>query len=212
MSEDLEKKRARQREYQRLKRQDPAYVEYKRLRAREYHHRKRSEGSRERWLPIAGTNGMYEVSDWGRVRTWRRIPCVLKPRISHNGYQRVGLYRGPPGDKRATQHFVHRLVLETFTGPCPPGMECDHRNRDKTDNRLSNIRWCTRRENCDAKTTRGSVMDGSRHLEEHQVLEVRARYAKGESQAALSRAFGVKPLTIYRIVTRRTWADLWGTP
>jgi hypothetical protein len=38
---------------------------------------------------------------------------------------------------------VHRLVLETFVGPCPDGMECCHNNGDPADNRLENLRWDT---------------------------------------------------------------------
>lgn len=44
-------------------------------------------------------------------------------------------------------YSVHRLVLETFVGPCPEGYEADHRNRDRSDNRLSNLRYVTRAEN-----------------------------------------------------------------
>lgn len=43
--------------------------------------------------------------------------------------------------------LVHRLVLETFVGQCPEGMECDHVNRDRSDNRLQNLRWVPHKEN-----------------------------------------------------------------
>lgn len=43
--------------------------------------------------------------------------------------------------------LVHRLVLETFVGPCPDGMECDHVNRNRSDNRLKNLRWIPHNEN-----------------------------------------------------------------
>jgi len=51
--------------------------------------------------------------------------------------------------KNGKQHTrkVHRLVLETFAGPCPKGMETNHKNGIKTDNRLENLEWVTSSEN-----------------------------------------------------------------
>lgn len=56
-----------------------------------------------------------------------------------SGYLRVRV--------RGKDYKVHRLVLETFVGKCPPGMQGDHINRNRTDNRLENLRWVTPEEN-----------------------------------------------------------------
>jgi hypothetical protein len=57
----------------------------------------------------------------------------------NNGYMTI-TYKG-------TEYLVHRLVLETFVGPCPEGYECDHWNRDRSDNRLVNLHWVSKSEN-----------------------------------------------------------------
>lgn len=44
-------------------------------------------------------------------------------------------------------HYIHRLVLETFLGPAPDGCECDHYDRDPSNNKLENLRWVTHYEN-----------------------------------------------------------------
>ena len=44
-------------------------------------------------------------------------------------------------------YAVHRLVMEAFYGPCPEGMEVDHRNKRRDDNRVENLRYCSRVEN-----------------------------------------------------------------
>jgi len=90
----------------------------------------------EEWLPITGLEG-YEVSNLGRVRSPKKI-LKLYTRNKY-GHQRIGI--------KNRRYEVHRLVLETFSGPCPEGMECMHLNGIADDNRVENLRWGTRSEN-----------------------------------------------------------------
>ena len=79
----------------------------------------------------------YSITKDGRVWS-NRYKRWLKPHHS-NGYPIIGL----------DQHTyrVHRLVLETFVGRCPKGMECRHLNGNRADLRLLNLCWGTRSEN-----------------------------------------------------------------
>ncbi len=105
----------------------------------------------ERWLPVVGYEGIYEVSDQGRVRSLDRIDTrgharrekVLRPRKTTRDHLAVALY----ADSVRTDFQVHRLVLEAFVGPRPAGMEGCHWNDIPTDNRLENLRWDTRSAN-----------------------------------------------------------------
>ena len=63
-----------------------------------------------------------------------------------SGYLNVGLYN-KPGVKNKTYFRAHRLIYETFYGPIPKGMEVDHRNNNKKDNRLENLQLLTSKEN-----------------------------------------------------------------
>lgn len=94
----------------------------------------------EKWVPVHGTEGMYRVSDAGGVQGPKKR---LTPWVHQDGHLRVTIRR----EGRRMEAAVHRLVLEAFVGPCPPGMEALHRNGDPTDNRLENLRWGTRSEN-----------------------------------------------------------------
>lgn len=111
----------------------------------------------ERWLPIPGYEGFYEVSGHGRVRSLNRTilrsdgvwqPCrgrVLRPGGSNGpGHLFVNLCGM---DKRHRVHWVHRLVLQAFVGPCPTGKMCCHWDDGPKNNRLSNLRWDTRSKN-----------------------------------------------------------------
>lgn len=111
--------------------------------------------SEERWLPVPGWEGYYEVSDHGRLRSVERVVVrsdgrtrtvrsrILQPHSSTSGYKVATLTR----HNRTTNTAVHRLVLEAFVGPCPEGMEGCHSNGVRDDNRLANLRWDSRKGN-----------------------------------------------------------------
>jgi hypothetical protein len=107
--------------------------------------------SAERWLPVVGYEGRYEVSDQGRVKSVarpdargrRRAEKYLSPRVGARGHLSVALYAEGARDDRQ----IHTLVLTAFVGPCPRGMEGCHWNDTPADNRLENLRWDTRSAN-----------------------------------------------------------------
>lgn len=97
----------------------------------------------ETWLSVVGYEGLYEVSDKGRVRSLPRPATqgkLLKSRPhKRTGHLRVYLSRnGTEVDRK-----VHHLVLEAFVGPKPDGMIGCHRNDIADDNRLENLKWDT---------------------------------------------------------------------
>ena len=122
----------------------------------------------EKWRPVVGFEDAYEVSNTGRVRsigryvksrwgqTWYNMH-ELKIQTSKKGYKTVVLHR----DGDYYQKQVHRLVAEAFI-PNPENMEqVNHKDTDKANNNVSNLEWCTQRENvnhskeryCHAKST-----------------------------------------------------------
>lgn len=100
----------------------------------------------ERWVPVVGYEGLYEVSDEGRVRSLARNGtrgCILKHDIHVAGYPGVRLSR----DNRKKHFTVHSLVARAFLGPRLPGMECRHLNGIPGDCRLENLMWGTSAQN-----------------------------------------------------------------
>lgn len=93
----------------------------------------------EQWRDIIGYEGLYQVSDWGRVKSF----CNGKERIlvgckDRDGYLRVGLYK----DGKMKKCFVHRLVAEAFI-PNPYGLPCvNHRDETRDNNVASNLEYC----------------------------------------------------------------------
>lgn len=92
---------------------------------------------------------------------------ALKPHKDKRGYARVALYL----DGVSKTYQVHRLVLETFIGPCPEGMECLHIDGNPENNDISNLRWGTHYEN---------VQDAKRHGTYQRLTEAAAEKNRGK--------------------------------
>jgi hypothetical protein len=110
----------------------------------------------ENWKPVKGYEGIYEVSDLGRVRSIDRVVAdsrgcvhpvkgrIMKTGLHYKGYVRLMLSNG---QEREHGHFVHRLVAEAFI-PNPDGLpEVNHKDENKANNRADNLEWCTHRAN-----------------------------------------------------------------
>ena len=98
----------------------------------------------ERWKHVRGYEGLYKVSDKGRlvgVKSGR----ILKPQVNKTGgYLQVMLYK--PGRVRP-RFSVHRLVAEAFVPNPLNKPQVNHINEDKLDNRACNLEWVTASEN-----------------------------------------------------------------
>ena len=98
----------------------------------------------EKWRKIQGYKGAYEISNFGRIKSWKRKnETFITPWDNGKGYLHVKLTK----DNKTNVHKVHRLVLETFYGIAPEGKEADHINKNRKDNRITNLRWATSSEN-----------------------------------------------------------------
>jgi len=170
----------------------------------------------EEWRPIAGYPD-YAVSNLGRIkrltsRTCAKAGSILKtpPRSKKAPYPAVDLCR----DGETRTFAVHQLVAAAFIGPCPDGIEVNHKNGDKTDPKASNLEYATSSANqmhAYATGLQSAVgeLNGQAILNEEQVREIRAAYRGvfGEG-AKLAKIYGVSPATIRDVFHRRTWAHV----
>lgn len=165
----------------------------------------------EKWRPAPGFEGLYEVSSLGRVKSLARTTSQgvrLKETIRKASAQKSGhLWLRFCKNGRRTKQNIHRLVLETFVGPCPEGLETCHHDDDPANNTLENLRWGTRSSNMRDRIRNGRAIGliGSgrphpnRKLNNEQVLEIRGLMRSGQSQMAIARIFGVSQNLVSKI-------------
>ncbi len=100
----------------------------------------------ETWKPIKGYEGLYEVSDQGRVKSLINKPKEMYLKKHNRGYRQVELTNG---EERKT-YLVHRLVAEAFLPNPQKYPQVNHIDEDKQNNAVSNLEWCTAKQNRNA--------------------------------------------------------------
>jgi len=168
---------------------------------------------KEIWKPIKDFPD-YEVSNLGRIKSYKRVapwkdPLISDGSISKEGYYRVTLFR----QSKPSHFLVHRLVLETFVGPCPLGCQTNHKNGIKIDNRLKNLEWVTFGDNIEhayrigLKTNRG-IMNSNAKLRNEDVLEIRRLAKKGIKKTIIAEMFKISSENVYTIAYQLSWRHI----
>lgn len=177
----------------------------------------------EEWRPIAGYEGLYEVSNFGRVRSLDRLcksskrsdqwmkGTILKPKINPYRQNRCTVALGKEG--KVSYPYISRLVLMAFIGPAPFGQDAAHWDGNPMNNKLDNLRWATVSENMQDKNRHGTAPKGSLNamakLTEEHVAYIRENYRRnsyhGSNAAELACRFGISRCVILQIVRLEAW-------
>jgi len=93
----------------------------------------------EKWIPISGFNGEYEISDFGRVKSNKyNRSKILKLNKHNKGYVKVNL----TFNKKVYSKYVHRLVAEAFIKNHHNYKQINHKDENKLNNQCDNLEWC----------------------------------------------------------------------
>lgn len=139
--------------------------------------------------------------------SWRE----LKPaeRSKNSRYLFVTLYNST----RKWQASVHILVLLAFVGPCPVGMEGCHQDGNHKNNKLTNLRWGSRKSNALDRIKHGTQIKGTKHPMAHQGMNyevakaIRSEYDSGRySMQQLAIKHQMSKSNICRIVQGKIWS------
>lgn len=175
----------------------------------------------EQWKDIPGYEGLYRVSNNGRLqKIGGRIKLMSPSVYKKNGYVYVGLSKNGV----VSTALIHRLVMLAFAGKCPTGLVVNHKNGIKSDNRFENLEYVTPRENVmhslyvlgKGRVKKEKIKPASRRqrgiehpkavLTEEDVREIRRIFGTGEySMKQLAQLYAVSASNVSGIIKRKTW-------
>jgi hypothetical protein len=174
----------------------------------------------EEFRDVPGYEGLYQASNLGRVKSLKREnfngckysksnDIMMKQSVLKIGYLCVNF----SFKSKVKMKYIHRLVVESFIENVEDKPQVNHKNGIKTDNKIKNLEWATRKENSQhaIKNNLIKIPKGENHVRskliEKEVLEIRNR-CKNESIKLLAIEYKVHPTTIQDIKQKRSWKHL----
>ena len=177
--------------------------------------------NQEQWKEIPGFPG-YEVSDHGKIRSYRKYlgnnkweinhkpQRILKPAPSRSG--KGYLFVRLSCDGAIHYLSVHTAVLIAFDGLPPAKMQCRHLDGNRLNNHYPNLSWGTPSQNGFDRSAHGTRAMGESHpsakLTVNQVLEIRHLSSTGSTQNELIKLYGISQSVISNIILRKTWKHI----
>jgi len=163
----------------------------------------------EQWININGYED-YSISNYGRVRTFKRQDELLKQFDLKNGYKRVYLFKE---DVRRGMS-VHRLVALHFIDNSENKPDVNHKDCDTSNNHKDNLEWCTKKENIVHAYANNRVKNqkgSDRHnaiLTDEIVIDMLKRYKAGERMCDIAKMYNYSRGNFWSIIKNKSWKHI----
>lgn len=186
----------------------------------------KKEFDNEKWKPIKGFEGYYEVSSLGRIRSKDRIVKTRHSQFMYKGRVLLarynehakGTYVSLSVKSNIQRFFVHRLVAIAFIPNPENKPHVNHLDADRSNNKVSNLEWCTASENLKhcVKLGRHKCPRGEKHprtkLTECSVNDIMRLIKLGLKNKDIASIYGIKASTVSAIKLGGQWNHVTGIP
>lgn len=180
--------------------------------------------NKEFWKDIFGFENIYQVSNYGNIKALPAIKKrgrfyhnlgerIMKQTVSKLGYLRISLSK----DNSQKIYNVHRLVATAFIDNPENKAQVNHKDGNKANNHVSNLEWCTAKENCrHADETGLRNLKGESHhkskLTNEDVINIRKDYCginrKNMNSKDLCEKYGITNGNLHLILNRKSWKHI----
>lgn len=168
----------------------------------------------EEWRPIKITDGVYEVSNYGRIKS--KFYNKIEGRIIQPGVIRGFLVVNLKLGTKTKTHYVHKLVAEEFIEKTRPNLEVViHKDWNKKNNHIDNLEWVTKDESykrihsklLDDRRTKGKIVTKSK-LTSEDVKILKTMLKRGVKQNVIAKLFCISEMQVSRIKRNLNWSDI----
>lgn len=172
---------------------------------------------KEQWKDIVfddniSENEKFKISNYGRILNCKGKKAFLVTKSYINGYQNLPLKQKHNG--KSTSRYVHKLVAQHFLNQ-NDGIYVIHLNYDKTDNRIDNLKWATKREKEIHQFSNPKYKNTTRRtyskLTETKVKLIKRKINDPNRRTRLkmiAKQFGISEMQLYRIKTGENWGSV----
>ncbi len=170
----------------------------------------------ETWKDVKGYEGLYQVSNLGRVKSLSRKAVetkytknlfikekILVQTICSGGYPYITLFGDIDNRKKVR---VHRLVAEAFIENSCNHTDVNHLDGNKKNNSIENLEWCNRSENI-SHAYRTMLRTPKTKISKEQAFAIKYKFL-GFSQTRIGQIFGIHQITVSDIQTGKNWATI----
>lgn len=177
---------------------------------------------KEFFIDLFGYKNIYQISNYGRIKrlSFKRFNFlnkkesiykekILKPFL-RKGYEAVRLTVGG----KSSTYSIHRLVAMNFISTTDLSLQVNHKDGNKINNHVSNLEWCTPKENVthaiknNLWVNSSGSKNGMSKLNEGKVIEILTKLKKGEYYRDIAIEYGISHKTISSIKNKTTWKHI----
>lgn len=170
---------------------------------------------KEIWKPINGFVGVYEVSNLGRVKSFKKGEGLILSLRKHHNHNYVSVSVLLYGNNRTNHKLVSRLVAQAFISN-PENRPCvNHIDNNPSNNKVNNLEWCTHLENTQHANRQGRLKvprigcrgkNNYGGITKEKVLEIRKLWLSDKkTQKEIASIYKVSKLTINKIINKKAW-------